>query len=150
VAFTVFLSYSHKDKAFLAELRSHLVNLRKQGLISDWYDGDIVPGTEWRPLIMRHVNTDQIILLLISSDFMASDFCYSIEMDRALARHNAGEARVIPIVLRPTDYEGAAFAELLMLPTEGKAINTWSNRDEAWTNVVQGIRSSIRDLQGRT
>ncbi len=148
--YTVFISYSHLDIAFLGDLRKHLTNLRKQGLISDWYDGDIVPGTEWRPLLMQHMNTDQIILLLISSDFMASDFCYSIEMLRALERHKAKQARVLPILLRPTDYDGAPFEELEMLPTKAKAISTWANRDEAFLDVVKGIKKAIQDLQKTT
>ncbi len=150
VAYTVFISYSHKDKEFITSLLNHLNNLRRQGLISAWYDGDIVAGTEWKPLITKHVNTDQIILLLISADFMSSDFCYSIEMGRAIERHNAGEARVIPILVRPTDFDGAPFAKLQMLPSEAKAISLWSDRDAAFLNVVKGIRESIRDLQALT
>jgi TIR domain len=150
VAYTVFISYSHKDKEFITGLLTHLNNLRRQGVINAWYDGDIVAGTEWRTLITKHVNTDQIILLLISADFMNSDFCYSVEMGRAIERHNAGEARVIPILVRPTDFDGAPFAELQMLPSEAKAISLWPDRDAAFLNVVKGIRKSILDLQKLT
>ena len=147
MAYTVFISYSHKDKSFVNGLIRHLDNLRRQQVISAWYDGDIVAGTEWRASIMSHVNTDQIILLLISADFMHSDFCYSVEMERAIERHEAGEARVIPILLRPTDFEGAPFAKLQMLPSEAKAISLWPDRDAAFLNVVKGIRKAIKDLQ---
>jgi len=101
MSFKVFISYSHKDKAFRDELANHLSNLRRQELISDWFDGDIIPGTEWKKQILEHLNTAKIILLLISADFMASDFCYSIEMKQAITRHDNNEARVIPIILRP-------------------------------------------------
>src|SRR5713101_8673839 len=94
MAFEVFISYAHEDQAFRRELDKHLSNLKRQQLISAWYDGDIMPGTEWQPQIMYHLQTDQIILLLISADFMASDFCYSIEMTQAIARHQANQARV--------------------------------------------------------
>ena len=146
MAYTVFISYAHEDKQFLAGLLKHLSVLIKQGLISKWYDGDILPGTEWRTQIMNHVRTDQIILLLISADFIASDFCYSIEMDEALKRHDAGQARVIPILLRPTIWEGTPFAKLQMLPSGAKAVSTWSDRDSAFTDIVEGIKRAVHAL----
>jgi len=146
MALEVFLSYAHQDHTFRSELDTHLSNLKRQGIISSWSDGDIVPGTEWRPQIMTHLNTAQIILLLISADFMNSEFCYSIEMTRAIERHKANEARVLPIIVRPCDWKGAPFAELEMLPTKGKPVTRWPSRDEAYANVVQGIRRAIDDL----
>src|SRR5438128_11363377 len=110
--FSVFISYSHQDKALLKELEKHLSNLKRQHVIASWYDGNISPGTEWESQIITHLNTDQIILLLISADFMDSDFCYSIEMAQAIAQHDANQARVIPIILRPTDWKAAPFANL--------------------------------------
>ncbi len=144
--YTVFISYAHKDKHYLTELLTHLSALVRQKIISRWYDGDILPGTEWRDQIMNHVKTDQIILLLISADFIASDFCYSIEMDEALKRHDAGQARVIPIIVRPTDWHGTPFAKIQALPSNAKPISTWSDRDSAFTNVVEGIKRSIENL----
>ena len=82
--FSVFISYSHRDRALREELETHLSNLRRQNVIASWYDGDISPGTEWKAKILEHLNTDQIILLLISADFMASDFCYGVEMKQAI------------------------------------------------------------------
>src|SRR5579871_4579253 len=104
MALDVFISYSHKDRPLRDELEAHLSNLQRQGHISAWYDGDIVPGTDWQTAILAQLNKAHIILLLISADFMASDFCYSIEMQQAIARHQANQARVIPIILRPTDW----------------------------------------------
>ncbi len=150
MAFDVFISYSHKDRKFRDELATHLSNLRNQGVISDWYDGDIPPGTEWKPQIMGHLQTAQIILLLISADFMASKFCYSIELKEAIARHDVKQARVIPIVLRPTDWEGAPFAKLQMLPSDARPVSAWSNRDAAFKDVVAGIRQAIKDLNAST
>lgn len=146
MAYTVFISYAHEDKHYVAGLLKHLSNLIRQGLISKWYDGDILPGTEWRAQIMNHVKTDQIILLLISADFIASDFCYSVEMGEALKRHDAGQARVIPIILRPTDWQGTPFAKIQVLPSSAKAVSTWSDRDSAFIDVVNGIRRAIEDL----
>lgn len=141
----VFISYSRKDKLLRDQLADQLANLRRQNIIRDWFDGDIVPGTEWRKQIQQHLESAQIILLLISADFMASDFCYSAEMTRVLQRHEAGKARVLPILLRPTDYEGAPFSELLLLPSDGKPITTWTNQDAAFADIVAGIRRAIND-----
>ena len=147
MTFNAFISYSHKDKAFCQELKKHLSNLQHQHILSPWYDEDISPGTEWEPQIMAHLNSAHIILLLISADFMASDFCYTIEMQHAIARHNANQARVIPIILRPTDWKGAPFAKLKILPTDGKAVTRWPTHDDAYENIMQGIHEAIADLQ---
>jgi hypothetical protein len=147
--FSVFISYSHRDRELRQELDKHLSNLKRQNVITSWFDGDIVPGTEWKSQIIKHLNTDQIILLLISADFMASDFCYSIEMTQAIARHDANQARVLPIILRPTDWKGAPFAKLKILPTDGKAVTRWPTHDDAFEDIVRGIREAIDDLTKR-
>ena len=144
--YSVFISYSHRDRELRGELDKHLSNLRRQEVIASWYDGDISPGTDWESEINEHLKRDQIILLLISADFMASDFCYSIEMTQAIARHDANLARVLPIILRPTDWKGAPFAKLKVLPTDGKAVTSWASHDEAFVDVVRGIREAIEDL----
>lgn len=146
VALEVFISYSQKDIRLRNELTKHLSNLRNQGIISDWHEGNITAGTEWKSQILNHLNTAQVILLLISADFMASDFCYSIEMKQAIARHDANQARVIPIILKPADWKGSPFEKLQALPTSNKPISTWKNRDEAFKDVVDGIREAIQDL----
>lgn len=150
MALEVFMSYSHKDRILRDELATHLSNLRRQGLISDWYDGDIAPGTEWKEQVLTHLNKAQFILLLISADFMASEFCYSIEMQQAIARHQANEARVIPIILRPTDWEGAPFSHLKALPTDGKPVTDWSTHDNAFTDVMKGLRATIKEWEAGT
>jgi len=149
MAFEVFISYAHEDQAFCKELDKHLSNLKRQQLISAWYDGDIMPGTEWQPQIMHHLQTDQIILLLISADFMASDFCYSIEMTQAMDRHRANQARVIPIILRPPDWKGAPFAGIEALPKDGKPVTRWPTHDDAFEDIVLGIRKAIKDLTAK-
>ena len=144
--YSVFISYSHHDRELRGELEKHLSNLRRQKVIASWYDGDISPGTEWESQISEHLNRDQIILLLISADFMDSDFCYSIEMTQAIARHDTNQARVLPIILRPTDWKGAPFAKLKLLPADGRAVTRWPTHDEAFVDVVRGIREAIDDL----
>src|SRR5437588_7233244 len=143
MAFEVFISYSHQDRELQKKLAIALSNLRNQKLISDWFDGDITPGSEWKKQILAHLAQAQIILLLISPDFMASEFCYSIEMQHAIARHDNNQARVIPIILRPTDWEGTPFEKLLALPTDGRPITSWPDQDQAFLDVIQGIRRAI-------
>ena len=105
----VFYSYAHKDEAFRNKLETHLSLLRRQGLITAWHDRHILPGTDWSQAIDEHLERASVILLLISADFLASDYCYGIEMQRALERHQANEARVIPILLRPVDWNKCSF-----------------------------------------
>lgn len=143
----VFVSYSHKDAQLREKLLTHLALLQNQKVISAWYDGKIDPGKEWEPEIYEHLNAARIILLLISADFLASSFCYSKEMTRALERHNLGDARVIPIILRPVDWHSASFGKLKALPTDGKAVTEWTNRDSAWKTVATGIRTAAEGLR---
>ncbi|HZO74579.1 MAG TPA: toll/interleukin-1 receptor domain-containing protein [Ktedonobacteraceae bacterium] len=145
-ALTLFFSYAQEDALLLEELEKHLSLLKHHGLINVWYDREISAGMEWRDQIDMHLNAAQIILLLVSPDFMASDYCYSIEMQRAMERHKSGEARVIPILLRPVSCEGAPFARLQMLPINGKPITSWSNQDEAFEGVTRGISKAVREL----
>jgi hypothetical protein len=136
----LFYSYSHKDEGLREELVKHLTILKRQGVLEPWHDRDIEAGAEWNQEIERHLNEAQIILLLISSDFIASPFCWDKEMARAMERHDAGEAVVIPIILRSCDWKGAPFGKLQGLPKDMKPVRDWSDRDQAFTNVAQGIR----------
>ncbi len=108
----VFYSYADDDERLLQELEKHLSLLQREGLITPWHKRHIVAGMDWKKILDEHLNTASVILLLISADFVALDYCYGIEMQRAMERHEAGEARVIPIVLRPTDCQSAPFAKL--------------------------------------
>lgn len=144
---TVFFSYSHKDESLRDELATHLAMLKRQGLIAAWYDRDISAGTEWAGAIDENLKKAQVILLLISANFLASDYCFDIELQTAIERHNAGSARVIPIILKPCDWFGAPFGKLQALPKNAKPVTTWSNQDEALTNVAQGIRAAVLQVK---
>src|SRR5450759_1021078 len=131
-AVQIFFSYAHEDEPLRKELEKQLSFLKWQGLISGWNDRDIKAGEEWAYEIDRHLNSAHIILLLVSPDFMASDYCYSIEMKRALERHEAGEARVIPIILKPVDWTGSPFSKLQVLPRNRKPVTSWKDRNAAF------------------
>ena len=146
----IFFSYSHSDEKQRDALAKHLSQLKHEGKIKDWHDRKIGPGEEWAGVIDEHLEAAEVILLLISSDFLASRYCYDLEMTRAIARHKDGNARVIPVILRPCDWGASPFAKLLALPTDGKAITTWSNKDLAYTDVAKGIRKVVDELTAKT
>jgi hypothetical protein len=142
----VFYCYSRKDHDLRDDLDKHLTDLHRSGLIKAWYDGEILPGASWEKEIETHLKTAQVILLLISADFIRSDYCYSKEMVHATERHEANEARVVPILLRSVDCPNAPFNHLQRLPSDNVPVTSWTNRDEALTNIAQGIRRVVDDL----
>jgi len=145
-AIEVFFSYSHKDEELRDELATHLVMMKRQGLIAAWHDRDIDAGDEWEAEILQHLNSARVILLLISNNFLASDFCYDKELLRAMERHESKEARVIPIIIKPCDWNGAPFGKLQALPKNAKPVTKWEDRDEAFVNVAQGIRKAVQQM----
>lgn len=146
---TLFFSYAHNDEALRDELAKHLSLLERQGVLSSWHDRQITPGSEWAGQIDHHLEQAQIILLLISADFLTSHYCYDIELKRAMERHQQKEAVVIPVILRPVDWQGATFSRLQALPKNAKPVTTWENRDEAFTDIAKGIRRVAAGLQSQ-
>ncbi|MGB3309886.1 MAG: toll/interleukin-1 receptor domain-containing protein [Nodosilinea sp.] len=142
----MFISYSHRDEDLKQELEDHLALLKRQDKICPWQDRQIEAGTEWNEQIRAALDEADIILLLVSPRFMNSDFCYGKEMQRAMQRHQNGDARVIPIILTPTDWKGAAFDRLQMLPKNSKPVVDWPNHDAAFVDVVKGIRRAVESL----
>ena len=146
----VFVSYSHRDESLRTELVKHLMMLRRQNVIQSWHDREILPGSEWANEIDRYLSSAKIILLLISPDFLASDYCWGIEIQQAMRRHIAGSAVVIPVVLRPADWISAPFGNLTALPKDGKPVTSWLDTDEAFLGIAQGIRGvafNLKELQ---
>jgi len=141
----IFFCYAHEDEQLLNTLKNHLFPLKRTGLIEIWHDRDISAGTDWEQQIKSHLNEAQIILLLVSPDFMVSDYCYGIEMQRALERHDLGEARVIPVILRHVYWQGV-LGKLQALPTDARPVKSWSDLDEGLYNVTEGIRKVIEEI----
>ena len=142
---SLFYSYSHKDEELREELEDHLSLLKRQGVISEWHDRKIVAGEEWKDEIDKNLENADIILLLISASFNASDYCFTKEMTRALERHDAGEAIVIPVILRECEWKTAPYGKIQALPEDGKAVTgaDWHNLDAAFTDIASGIRTVV-------
>jgi serine/threonine protein kinase len=148
-AIEIFFSYSHKDKKLRDELEKYMHHLKRHPLIKAWHDGEIGAGKEYAQEILQHLNEAHIILLLISQDFIASNYCYNIEMQKALERHEAKTACVIPIILRSAFWESTPIGKLQALPTEAKPITEWPNRNQAFMDVVRGIQREIEKMVGK-
>jgi hypothetical protein len=147
-AVSVFVSYSHADEELRRELGKHLSVLERQGIIASWHDRMIGAGTEWEGAIDSHLNDARVILLLVSADFIHSQYCYDVEMKRALARHDERQALVIPVILRAVALKGTPFAKLQALPKDAKPVVTWADRDSAFVDITDGLRNAIQDLVG--
>jgi TIR domain len=141
----VFISYSHKDEHYREELEKHLVMLRRNGLVQTWTDRKILPGQEWSKEINTELEASNIILLLISSDFLASDYCFDIEVKQAMKQHEKGTSIVVPIILRPCDWHDAPFGILQGLPKDAKPIKEYPDIDSAFLEVVKGLKKILTE-----
>jgi len=144
---SVFISYSHEDETLRNQLEQQLSILKRQKVIDIWHDRRITAGEEIDHAISGNLEAADIILLLISPAFIASDYCYDREMQRAMERHEASQAVVIPVILRPCDWHGATFGKLLATPTDGKPVTQWPDRDTAFLEVTRAIRAAAEKLQ---
>jgi hypothetical protein len=142
----LFISYSHKDESLKDELYIHLANLIRQGKIKPWQDRAIEAGAEWDAEIKARLESAGVILLLITPRFIASEYCFDREMRRAMERHVEGTVRVIPIIMKPCDWQGTDFSKLQVLPKDAKPVTAWDNQDEALLDVVKGIRHAVETL----
>jgi tetratricopeptide (TPR) repeat protein len=149
---SIFFSYSRKDAALRQDLDDHLAPLKRSGLIASWYDGCIGAGEEWETQIKQNLEKAQIILLLISVDFIKSDFCYNVELTKAIERHKAGNACVIPVLMRSCLWKTIPIGDMLLgdlqaLPKDAKPISKWVDRDDAFTSIAEGLLEKIQQVQ---
>ena len=146
----VFFSYCHADDELRNQLEKQLAILKRQGVIETWNDHCIGAGEEFATSISRELESCDIILLLVSADFLNSEYCYDIEMKRAMARHEAGDAIVIPVILRSCLWADAPFGKLNATPPDGKAVTQWPDRDVAFTEVAKAIKEAAARIDGRS
>ena len=143
----LFYSYAHKDEALRNDLETHLKILERRNLIAPWHDRRIVAGEEWEGEIDANLERADIILLLVSADFIASNYCWNKEFKRALERHEAGEATVVPVIVRDVNWHGGPFAKLQALPKDARAVMEWPSQDAAWRNVSEGIERLLKKVR---
>ncbi len=143
----VFISYSADDEKFKHELETHLVMLKRKGTIRPWHSQQTGAGSEWEKEISNLIDQSQIVLLLISPSFLASDHLYEQEMQQAMKRHESGDARVVPIIIRSANIADTPFSKLLILPRNLQPIDTWRNRDEIWARIAEEIRDVCNNLR---
>lgn len=139
----VFYSYSHKDAELREKLAAHLAPLTHQKKIVGWCDRQIQPGTDWQSAISEQLESSDLILLLLSRDYLASDYCFGVEVERALARHKRGDAQVVPVLLRPCLWDESVFSELQIIPRNNVSLASWRSEDEAFQEVANEIRRLV-------
>jgi len=139
----VFFSYAHDDEELRNELEKHLSVLKHENLISTWHDRRIVAGSEFDDAIDENLERADIVLLLVSSYFLSSDYCYNVEMKRALERHEAREAIVIPVILRPCDWHQALFGRLRATPPDGRPVTKFPDIHDGLLAVAKDIRIAL-------
>ncbi len=138
----VFFTYSHRDEQLRDELERHLAMLKREGIVNTWHDRRIGPGEHIDHAISRDLEGAEIVLLLVSADFLSSDYCYDVEMQRAMEKHEDDSARVIPVILRPCDWKTAPFGKLKAVPLDGKPVTKYADRDDAFVEVAQAVREA--------
>lgn len=141
----VFISYSHRDSNALDRLHVHLASLRRDKLIQQWFDREILAGADLDRQISEQLETSDIFLLLVSPDFLASDYCIDRELARALERHDEGTARVIPVIIEPCDWKMSKLGNLKAVPQDGKPVSEWTNTNNAYLDIVSEIRRILKD-----
>lgn len=147
----LFYCYSHKDEELRDRLAVNLGGLKRRGIINEWHDRKIGLGEEWRNVLDKELEAADIILLLISPDFIDSDYCCDTEMEYAMKRHEAGEAVVIPIILDFCHADGLPFMKLQgaprdMIPVTAKS---WTNQNEAFADIVKKIEMVAKEIRNR-
>lgn len=142
----IFFSYSKEDRKKLEQLQKFLAPLKMQGKIELWDDNKILAGDEWDGAIRSELEEADMILLLISIDFLVTDYVWEVEIKRAMEKHEAGLARVVPVVLDHCDWEDMPFGKLSGLPIKGKPVSAYNNENEAWSTVVKGLKRVIEEF----
>lgn len=142
-------SYSHVDEALRNELEKHLSPLKRMEKITTWHDRRIDPGLEFEHQIDHYFFEADIILLLISSDFIASDYCYQVEMTNAMERHKRGEAVVIPVILRECAWHQLPFGSIMAATIDGKPITKFASHDEGYVQVFDAVSRAIASMEAK-
>jgi hypothetical protein len=139
----IFFAYAQVDEPLRDALEKHLSTLEWQGLITSWHNQKVLPGQEWEQKTLLHLRTAHLILLLVSPDFLADHYFYRVELEKAIERHQRGETTVIPVILREVDWRNSPLGKLQALPSNGRPVASWRNRDKAFLSIAEGIRKVV-------
>ncbi len=142
----LFISYAHKDEAYLEELQIYLTMLKREGKIEVWTDEALLAGQAWDDKIKANLENADIIVMLVSQPFIASGYITDVEVKKAIERYNKGENVIIPIIIRPCEFSHLEISKFQALPKSAKPISTWDNQDEAWLDVSKQIRVLVENL----
>lgn len=146
---TIFISYAHEDEEMKKELDKYLKMLKRSGKVETWNDRELIAGQDWNETILLELNKANVILLLISVDFNASDFIWDKELASAMKRHEEGTAHVVPIVLRKCEWSNLPYAKLQALPRNATPVTEYANRDEAFTEIAIGIEKLVDYIRAK-
>ncbi|MGC4233623.1 MAG: toll/interleukin-1 receptor domain-containing protein [Niabella sp.] len=146
----IFISYAHEDEAMKNDLDKHLISLKRSDKIDVWQDRILMAGTEWDSTIKKELEEADIILLLISVDFISSQYIWDKELKTALQKHENGTARIIPVILRECDWKDMPFAKLQALPTGAEPVSRFPDKDQAYTNIAKEIARVADFLASKT
>lgn len=147
---SLFISYSHSDANYMHELNRHLAPIKRAGFVQSWNDISIIAGSDFDETIAEKLRNAHIVVLLISADFLDSFYCYDVELESALDRRSAGDATVVPIILRNCIWRETPLRSIQALPKDGRPVVSWESRDDAWTNVVEGLVLAIKEFRSRS
>lgn len=139
----IFISYAREDEAYKDKLQTSLAILQREGFIDTWDDRQILGGQVWDDKIKAALDAAQIILLLVSADFLASAYIFDVEIKHAMEKHHSKKAIVVPIILRSCLWEIAEFNGLTAFPKDGLPVGSWEDEDEAFFDIVSGIKQLI-------
>lgn len=139
----VFISYAKVDRDYVYKLKRHLTGLIRNGFIEDWSDLGVLPGSETVTKTKAQLEEADIIIFLISPDFINSDYINDFEIKKTIERHYKGEAQIVPVIIRPCDFSSLSLDKFNILPKNKKAISTWENEDKAWSNILLGLKKVI-------
>lgn len=143
----IFVSYSHKDEAHRVAFHEAVDVLHRRNLVSEWFDGKIVPGKAFEPELFHQLSRAEIAVLLLSPSYVASEFCWGRELKAALEQREHRDMRVVGVLVRPVHLEGTEICRHKLLPKDKRAVTTWTLEDEAWEDVCKGLEQVITDLR---
>jgi hypothetical protein len=145
----IFISFAHEDEAYLGRFLKHLAPLRRLEKVEVWSARDVLPGEEWEKVILENLSTSNIMVLLISADYLANDWIWDNELAIALRRYQEGSAEVVPVILRPCDWQSTPLNSLPVLPSEARPVTSWQDENDAWVEVVSAIRQILSGMNNK-